>query len=333
MAKRIAINGFGRIGRLTFRNLMEMDDVEVVAINDLTDNAVLAHLLKYDTAHGRFNGTVTATEDKIIVNGKEILATAERDPSKLPWSENNIDVVLECTGRFTKRSEMQMHIDAGAKKVVLSAPSKGSGHVPTVVLGVNNHAITAEETIYSNASCTTNCLTPIVKIIEDNWGIVVGSMTTIHAYTADQNLQDAPHSDLRRARAAAQNIVPTSTGAASATGEVIPSFIGKVSAIAVRVPVITGSMVELNVVVEKVPTKAEINATFKKYAEGEMRGVLEYSEDPLVSSDIIGNKHSSIFDSKMTDVNGNMIKVVSWYDNEAGYSARLAELTQKIAFA
>ncbi len=333
MAKRIAINGFGRIGRLTFRNLMEMDDVEVVAINDLTDNAVLAHLLKYDTAHGRFNGTVTATEDKIIVNGKEILATAERDPSKLPWAENNIDVVLECTGRFTKREQMQMHIDAGAKKVVLSAPSKGSAYVPTVVLGVNNHAITTEETIYSNASCTTNCLTPIVKIIEDNWGIVVGSMTTIHAYTADQNLQDAPHGDLRRARAAAQNIVPTSTGAASATGEVIPSFIGKVSAIAVRVPVITGSMVELNVVVEKVPTKAEINATFRKYAEGEMRGVLEYSEDPLVSSDIIGNKHSSIFDSLMTAVNGNMIKVVSWYDNEAGYSARLAELTQKIAFA
>ncbi len=333
MAKRIAINGFGRIGRLTFRNLIEMDDVEVVAINDLTDNRMLAHLLKYDTAHGRFNGTVDFTDDKLIVNGKEIVATAERDPSKLPWAENNIDVVLECTGRFRSREKASMHVSAGAKKVVISAPAKGSAGVSTVVLGVNNENISTDESIYSNASCTTNCLAPVVKIIEDNFGIINGTMTTTHAYTADQNLQDAPHEDMRRARAAAQNIVPTSTGAASATGKVIPSFAGKIFAIAVRVPVVTGSMVELNVVVDKVPSVEEINATFKKYAEGEMKGVLEYSEDPLVSSDIVGNKHSSIFDSLMTAVNGNMIKVVSWYDNEAGYSARLAELAYKVATA
>lgn len=333
MAKRIAINGFGRIGRLTFRNLLEMDDVEVVAINDLTDNKMLAQLLKYDTAHGKFNGTVDFTEDKLIVNGKEILATAEKDPAKLPWKENEIDVVLECTGRFRTEKTAGLHVEAGAKKVVISAPAKGSGDIPTIVLGVNNEKISAEKAIYSNASCTTNCLSPVVKIIEDNFGIINGTMTTTHAYTADQRLQDAPHSDMRRARAAAQNIVPTSTGAASATGKVIPSFAGKVFAIAVRVPVITGSMVELNVVVDKVPTVEEINATFKKYAEGEMKGILEYSEDPLVSSDIIGNKHSSIFDSLMTATNGNMIKVVSWYDNEAGYSARLAELAHKLATA
>lgn len=330
MAKKIAINGFGRIGRLTFRNLMEMEGVEVVAINDLTDNKMLAHLLKYDTAHGKFNGTVDYTEDKLIVNGIEILATAEKDPTKLPWAANGVDVVVESTGRFRTRAQAGMHIEAGAKKVVISAPAKGGDPVPTVVLGVNDADLQKEDSVYSNASCTTNCLSPVVKILEDNFGIVVGSMTTTHAYTADQNLQDAPHKDMRRARAAAQNIVPTTTGAATATGKVIPSFSGKVSAIAVRVPVVTGSMIELNVVVEKVPTLEELNATFKRYAEGDMKGILEYSEDPIVSSDIIGNKHSSIFDSLMTTVNQNMVKVVSWYDNEAGYSARLAEMAAKL---
>lgn len=331
MAKRIAINGFGRIGRLTFRNLVEMEGVEVVAINDLTDNQTLAHLLKYDSAHGKFKGTVESTDDKLIVNGKAIAALAEKDPTKLPWDKHNVDVVLECTGRFVSREDASKHLEAGAKRVIISAPSKGSAHVETIVLGVNDEKITEDEKVFSNASCTTNCMAPVIKIIDDNWGVVVGSMTTIHAYTQDQNLQDAPHKDLRRARAAALNIVPTETGAASASGKVVPSTKGKISAIAIRVPVITGSMVELNIVVENVPTVKEINAKFKEMADGPMKGVLEYSTDPLVSTDIIGNKHSSIFDSQMTDVNKNMIKVVSWYDNEAGYSARLAEAAYKIA--
>lgn len=330
MAKRIAINGFGRIGRLTFRNLVEREDVEVVAINDLTDNATLAHLLKYDSAHGPFKGTVAATEHDITVNGKKIVALAERDPSKLPWKELDVDVVLECTGIFLSREKASLHLQAGAKKVILSAPSKGKD-IQTIVLGVNDDELDPEETIYSNASCTTNCFSPVAKILNDNWGIVTGSMTTIHAYTADQNLQDSPHSDLRRARAAALNIVPTSTGAAKATAEVIPSIKGKFSAIAFRVPVITGSMVEVNCVLEKEASVEEINAKFKEMADGSLKGILEYSTEELVSTDIIGNKHSSIFDSKLTDANGKMIKVVSWYDNEAGYSARLADLTVKVA--
>jgi len=330
MAKKIAINGFGRIGRLTFRNLIERDDVEIVAINDLTDNATLAHLLKYDSAHGTFAGTVEATDEDITVNGKKIVALSERDPSKLPWKEHEVDVVLECTGIFRTREKAGMHLDAGAKKVIISAPGKGGG-VQTIVLGVNDDNINPDETIYSNASCTTNCFAPVAKIINDNWGIVFGSMTTTHAYTADQNIQDAPHSDLRRARAAAFNIVPTSTGAAIATGKVVPEIAGKFSAMAVRVPVITGSMVEVNCQVEKEVTAEEINAKFKSMAEGDMKGVLEYATSELVSSDIVGNKHSSIFDSKLTEANGKMIKVVSWYDNEAGYSARLADLTMRVA--
>lgn len=329
MAKRIAINGFGRIGRLTFRNLMKMDDVEVVAINDLTDNQTLAHLLKYDSAQGPFEGTVSATEDKFIVNGKEILALSERNPAALPWKENNVDLVLECTGIFRTKEKAGMHLEAGAKDVVISAPAKGGG-VQTIVLGVNDDELDRRHNVFSNASCTTNCLAPVVKILDENFGIQYGSMTTTHAYTADQNIQDAPHSDLRRARAAAFNIVPTETGAASAVGKVIPSIAGKLFAIALRVPVITGSLVELNVVLDKVPTVEEINAKFKEAAEGPMKGILEYCEDPIVSSDIVRNPHSSIFDSLMTDVNMNMVKVVSWYDNEAGYSARLADLAHLI---
>jgi glyceraldehyde 3-phosphate dehydrogenase len=326
---RIAINGFGRIGRLTFRNLIENDNVEVVAINDLTDNATLAHLLKFDSAHGKFNGTVEASDTHLTVNGQDILATAIRNPEELPWKENNVDIVLECTGIFRNKEKAGMHLTAGAKRVLLSAPAKGGG-IKTVVLGVNGDDINDSDTIISNASCTTNCLAPIVKVIVDNWGFQRGSLTTTHAYTADQNIQDAPHSDLRRARAAAANIVPTSTGAADAVGLVIPDVIGKMFAIAVRVPVITGSMIELNVLLDKEVSKEEINATFKKYAEGELKGVLEYSTDPLVSSDIIGNKHSSIFDSMMTNTMGNMVKLVSWYDNEAGYSARLADLAASL---
>ncbi len=329
MSKKIAINGFGRIGRLTFRNLIQREGVEVVAINDLTDNQTLAHLLKYDSAQGPFEGTVEATDDKLIVNGKEIMATSERNPEALPWEATGVDLVLECTGVFRSKEKAGLHLNAGAKDVVISAPAKGDG-VQTIVLGVNDDELDRRHNVFSNASCTTNCLAPVAKIINDNYGLVNGSMTTIHAYTADQRIQDAPHSDLRRARAAAFNIVPTSTGAASAVGKVIPAVAGKLNAIAVRVPVITGSMIEVNAIVEKVPTAEEINAKFKEMAEGPMKGILQYSEDPLVSSDIVRNPYSSIFDSQMTSVNGNMIKVVSWYDNEAGYSARLADLAVMI---
>lgn len=327
--KKIAINGFGRIGRLTFRNLINNDQVEVVAINDLTDNETLAHLLKYDSAQGPFEGTVEATKDKLIVNGQDIIALSERNPEALPWADHGVDLVLECTGIFRNKEKAGMHLTAGAKDVVLSAPGKGDG-IQTIVLGVNDDELDRSGNIFSNASCTTNCLAPVVKIMDENFGIVNGSMTTIHAYTADQNIQDAPHSDLRRARAAAFNIVPTSTGAATAVGKVYPAVKGKLFAIAVRVPVITGSMIELNVVVDNVPTADEVNAKFKEAAEGAMKGILQYATDPLVSSDIVRNPYSSIFDSLMTEVNGNMVKVVSWYDNEAGYSARLADLALHI---
>ncbi|MEM9548814.1 MAG: type I glyceraldehyde-3-phosphate dehydrogenase [Bacteroidota bacterium] len=328
--KRVAINGFGRIGRLTFRNLLSNSDVEIVAINDLTDNGTLAHLLKYDSAHGQFNGTVDYTDDKLIVNGHEILASSTRNPEELPWAENNIDVVLECTGIFRSKDGASKHITAGAKKVVISAPGKGDG-IKTIVLGVNGDELTGDETVISNASCTTNCLAPICKIVNDNWGFKTGSLTTTHAYTADQRIQDAPHSDLRRARAAAYNIVPTSTGAANAVGLVVPEVSGKMFAMAIRVPVITGSLIELNVMVEKDVTIEEVNAKFKEMAEGPMKGILQFETDPIVSSDIVGNKHSSIFDSLLTDVkDGRFVKLVSWYDNEAGYSARLADLVAKV---
>ncbi|MCR9100431.1 MAG: type I glyceraldehyde-3-phosphate dehydrogenase [bacterium] len=329
MAKKVAINGFGRIGRLTFRNLLQKEGIEVVAINDLTDNQTLAHLLKYDSAQGPFEGTVEANDDGFIVNGKNIHSYAIRNPEELPWAELGVDLVLECTGIFRSKEKAGLHLKAGAKDVVISAPAKG-GDVQTIVLGVNDDELDRRANVFSNASCTTNCLAPVAKIIHENWGIQVGSMTTTHAYTADQNIQDAPHSDLRRARAAAFNIVPTSTGAASATGKVIPELKGKLSAIALRVPVITGSMVELNVMLDKEVTAEEVNAKFKEMAEGKLKGILEYSTDPLVSSDIVRNPHSSIFDSQMTDVNGKLLKVVSWYDNEAGYSARLADLTDMI---
>lgn len=330
MSKKVAINGFGRIGRLTFRNLLNNPDIEVVAINDLTDNATLAHLFKYDSAHGIFEGTVDSTDDHLIINGTKINASAERNPANLPWKELGVDVVLECTGIFLAADKAKLHLEAGAKKVLLSAPGKGSG-IKTIVLGVNDDELSADQDIISNASCTTNCFAPVVKLLNDNWGIKVGSMTTTHAYTGDQNIQDAPHKDLRRARAAAVNIVPTSTGAAKAIGEVVPEVSGKISAIALRVPVVDGSLIEVNVLVEKNTTADEINAVFKAASEGKMKGVLEYCTIPIVSSDIIRNPHSSIFDSLMTEVmNGNFVKVVSWYDNEAGYSARLAQLTDRV---
>jgi len=327
--KRIAINGFGRIGRLTFRNLLNMKNVEVVAINDLTDNATLAHLLKYDSAHGPFEGTVKSTDTHLIVGRKKILATAIKDPAQLPWKKNKVDIVLECTGFFRTTELATKHIKAGAKKVLLSAPAK-SDEIKTVVIGVNDHEVKRTDKIISNASCTTNCLAPLVKVIKENWGLVQGSMTTIHAYTGDQNMQDAPHSDLRRARAAAYNIVPTSTGAAKAVTKVIDGMEGKLLAMAVRVPIITGSLVELNVLIDKDTTVEKVNKVFKKYSKGALKGVLQYMEDPIVSSDIVRNPHSSIYDSLLTQVSGRMLKVVSWYDNEAGYSARLAQLAGQV---
>jgi glyceraldehyde 3-phosphate dehydrogenase len=331
MAKRIAINGFGRIGRLTLRNLLSKKDIEVVAINDLTDNKTLAHLFKYDSAQGMFKGKVSADDKFITINGKKITALTERNPSALPWKKLKVDVVLECTGIFRDKTKAGMHLEAGAKKVVLSAPGKGEG-IQTIVLGVNDQTLDIKNNIFSNASCTTNCLSPVIKTLNETWGIKYGSVNTTHGFTSDQNIQDAPHSDLRRARAATVNIVPTTTGAAVATGLVIPEVAGKLSAMAFRVPVITGSLVEVNVVLEKDTTADEVNAVFAKMAKGKMRGILQYNEDPIVSSDIIGNKYSSVFDSLLTNViGGNFVKVVSWYDNEAGYSARLADLTVKIA--
>ena len=330
MAKKIAINGFGRIGRLTFRNLLGKEGIEVAAINDLTDNHTLAHLLKYDSAQGPFEGTVEATDEALIVNGQKIKATSERNPENLPWADMGVDIVLECTGIFRSKEAAGKHLTAGAKDVIISAPAKGSD-VQTIVLGVNEGDLDRRANVFSNASCTTNCLAPLVKILNDNWGINGGSMTTIHAYTADQRIQDAPHSDLRRARAAAYNIVPTSTGAAKAVNLVYKGIEGKLMAIAVRVPTITGSMVELNVVMDKPVTVEGVNAKFKEAAEGPMKGILQYTEDPIVSSDIVRNTHSSIFDAGLTQVNGNMLKVVSWYDNEAGYSARLADMAHLIA--
>ena len=315
--KRVAINGFGRIGRLTFRNLLENKNIEVVAINDLTDNATLAHLLKYDSAHGAFDQKVTSTDTHIKVGRKNILAMSERDPSKLPWKKNKIDIVLECTGFFRTKDTAGMHLKAGAKKVIVSAPAKSSG-VKTIVMGVNDDQIKKTDKLLSNASCTTNCLAPLMKVVLENWGLVQGSMTTIHGYTGDQRLQDAPHNDLRRARAAAVNLIPTSTGAADAVTKVLDGVEGKLFAMAIRVPVITGSLVELNVIVEKDVTVEKINKVFKKYSRGALKGVLQYVEDPIVSSDIVRSKYSSIFDSQLTKVSGKMIKLVSWYDNEAG---------------
>ena len=326
---KVAINGFGRIGRLTFRNLLQNENVEVVAINDLTDNDTLAHLLKYDSAHGRFPGEVSVEGESITVNGQKIAALSERDPEKLPWGDMGVDIVLESTGIFRDEAGAGKHLTAGAKKVIISAPAKGG--IKTVVLGVNDDTLTGEEKILSNASCTTNCLAPMAKVLHESFGgIQKGFITTIHAYTADQRLQDAPHSDLRRARAAAINIVPTTTGAAKAVGLVLPDLKGRLDGNAVRVPTITGSITDLTCVLGREVSAEEVNQAMKKASEGPMKGVLEYTEDPIVSSDIIGNPHSSVFDALSTNVNGNMVKVLSWYDNEAGYSARTADLIVKV---
>lgn len=329
MGKRIAINGFGRIGRLTLRNLLSHKDVEIVAINDLTDNATLAHLFKHDSVHGKYPGEVSADANYIYIDGRKIDGLSEKDPAKLPWGAMNVDVVLECTGRFVGADDAGMHLTAGAKRVIISAPAKGD--IPTVVLGVNEEIIDPSHKIYSNASCTTNCLAPMVKVLDDAFGIEKGYMTTVHAYTSDQRIQDAPHSDLRRARTAAVNIIPTSTGAAKAVGLVLPHLKGKLDGGAMRVPVADGSITDFTVILKNPATADEINAAMKAAAEGPLKGVLEYSTAPLVSTDILGNPHSCIFDSELTKASGTMAKVVGWYDNEAGYSARLSDLALRIA--
>ena len=335
MAVRVGINGFGRIGRLTFRNMVARgDEFEIVGINDLTNNKTLATLLKYDSTHGRYDGSVDFDDKHIIVNGKKIQVLEVRNPAELPWGDLGVDVVIESTGVFTSRKTANKpgydsHLDAGAKRVVLSAPAKDDPDL-TVVLGVNDDALSAEMKCISNASCTTNCLAPVAKVLQDSFGIECGLMTTVHAYTNDQRLQDMPHSDLYRARSAAQNIIPTSTGAAKAVGLVIPELQGKLTGIALRVPVITGSVVDLTVNLGKKTSAEEVNAAVKVAAEGPLKGILCYTEDPIVSTDIIGDPHSSIFAAPFTQVmQDDMVKVISWYDNEWGYSVRTADLAAK----
>ncbi|MCA9102354.1 MAG: type I glyceraldehyde-3-phosphate dehydrogenase [Pirellulales bacterium] len=336
MAIKVAINGFGRIGRLVFRNLMARpSDFDVVAINDLTDNQMLATLLKYDSNHGRFDGTVEYNDESLIVNGKTIRAMAVRNPAELPWGELGVDVTVESTGIFTSRSSGEKagydtHLAAGSKRVVLSAPAKDGADL-TCVLGVNDHLLNADLKCVSNASCTTNCLAPVAKVLNDSFGIEKGLMTTVHAYTNDQNVQDLPHQDPYRARAAAINIIPSSTGAAKAVGLVIPELKGKLTGMAMRVPVSTGSVVDLVATLKKSVTAEEVNAAVKTAAEGPLKGILKYTEDPLVSTDIIGDPHSSIFAADWTNViEGNMVKVMSWYDNEWGYSCRTVDLIEKL---
>ena len=333
MAKiNVGINGFGRIGRLVMRAILkyQSDKVEVVGINDLTDAKTLAHLFKYDTAQGKFDGEVYADGSNLVINGQSISVTAERDPANLKWGDRGAEVVVESTGLFRNAETAGKHLDAGAEKVVISAPAKG-GDVQTIVLGVNDDEIDKSNNIFSNASCTTNCLAPMVKVLDENFGgVQKGFMTTIHAYTGDQALVDGPHKDLRRARAAATNIVPTTTGAAAAVGLVLPHLDGKLDGGAVRVPVLTGSLTDLTAVVGDDTTADEVLAAFKDAAEGDLNGILEYSDEELVSTDIIGNPHSCIFDSGTIKVEGNLVKVIGWYDNEAGYSARTAELITKI---
>lgn len=330
MTIRVGINGFGRIGRNFYRAITERGaDIEVVAINDLTDNHTLSHLLKYDSILGRLGKEVSYDDESITVNGHRMVVTAERDPKNLKWGELNVDIVVESTGFFTDANAAKAHIEAGAKKVIISAPAKNED--ATFVVGVNHTDYDpAKHNIISNASCTTNCLAPMAKVLDEKFGIVKGLMTTIHAYTGDQRLHDAPHRDLRRARAAAQNIVPTSTGAAKAVALVLPELKGKLDGFAMRVPVITGSATDLTFETTKEVSAEEINAAMKEAAEGELKGVLAYTEDPIVSTDIVTDAHASIFDAGLTKVIGNQVKVVSWYDNEWGYSNQLVSLTEYV---
>ncbi len=327
MAVKVGINGFGRIGRLVFRRGLELGGFDFVGVNDITDPATLAHLLKYDSVHGRFDGTVEVDGSDLIVNGDRLKITAERDPANLDWS--GVDVVVESTGIFRKREQCMNHINAGAKKVVLTVPPKDQVDA-VVVMGVNDGILTGDEKIISNASCTTNCLAPMVKVLHQSFGIEYGFMTTVHAYTNDQRLLDLPHKDLRRARAAAANIIPTTTGAAKAVGKVMPELDGKLDGMALRVPVPDGSITDLVATLAREVSAGEVNEAMRAAAEGSMKGIIEYCTDPVVSTDIVGNDHSCIFDSELTMAKGKMVKVVGWYDNEWGYSCRVVDLIKKI---
>jgi glyceraldehyde 3-phosphate dehydrogenase len=324
---KVAINGFGRIGRMTLRALQNHPTVEVIAINDLTDAKTLAHLFKYDTTHGHFPGEVSSTDNSISINGKEIKLLSEKDPANLPWEILGVDVVIESTGRFTDKAKAEAHLKAGAKKVLITAPATGG--VKTIVHGVNNDLIGGDQ-IYSTASCTTGAIAPVLFVLEKEFGIQSGYMVTVHAFTADQSLQDAPHKDLRRARAAAWSIIPTSTGAAKAIGDVLPNLKGKLDGYSYRVPVIDGSIADLSVNLKREVTKEEINKVLKSYADTSLKGIMQYTEEQFVSSDILGNTHSSIVDGSLTKTIGNLVKVVAWYDNEVGISNRIAELVAVI---
>jgi glyceraldehyde 3-phosphate dehydrogenase (phosphorylating) len=330
MAVKIGINGFGRIGRLVFRKLLSEGGFDIVAINDITDAKTLAYLLKYDSVHGRYKGTVSFEGDSIVVEGKKYRILAEKDPSKLPWKDLGADIVIEGTGIFTNREKLDLHIKAGAKKVLLTAPPKDEIDA-TVVLGVNDDVLTGKEKFVSNASCTTNCLAPMVKVLHQTFGVDHGFMTTIHSYTNDQRLLDLPHKDLRRARAAALSIIPTTTGAARTVGKVIPELNGKLDGYSLRVPTPDGSITDFVAVLKKPATKDQVNEAMKKASQTTMKGIMEYSEDDLVSSDIVGNSHSCIFDSKLTMAQGTTVKVFGWYDNEWGFSCRVVDLLKKIS--
>ena len=331
MAVKVGINGFGRIGRIVFRQMVENSNFEIVAINDITDTKTLGALLKYDSVHGKFKGTVEVTENSLIVNGKEIKVFAEKDPGKLPWKDLGVELVIESTGVFTSKEKVTPHLNAGAKKVIITAPAKGEVDA-TIVMGVNDNILTPEMTVISNASCTTNSIAPVIKILNDNLKIKKGLLTTVHSYTNDQRVLDLPHKDLRRARAAALNIIPTTTGAAKAVGLVIPELKGKLDGIALRVPTPDGSISDLTVEVEKSTTIEEVNQMIKKATENELKGILGYNEDPIVSSDIVGSTFAGIFDATLTNVvDGNLVKVCAWYDNENGYSAMVVKLAEKLA--
>jgi glyceraldehyde 3-phosphate dehydrogenase len=330
MAINIGINGFGRIGRLVFRRALQQGGFNVVGINDITDAKTLAYLLKYDSVHGIYDGEVKAEENAIVVNGKKYRVTAEKDPSRLPWKELGADIIIEGTGIFTSREKLQPHITAGAKKVLLTAPAKDEIDA-TVVLGVNDSVLTGKEQFVSNASCTTNCLAPMVKVLNDSFGLEQGFMTTIHSYTNDQKLLDLPHKDLRRARAAAMSIIPTTTGAARTVGKVIPELKGKLDGFSLRVPTPDASITDFVAQLKKPATREQVNDAMKAAAAGPMKGILQYTEEELVSTDIIGNEHSCIFDSKLTMAMGNTVKIFGWYDNEWGFSCRVVDLLKKIA--
>jgi glyceraldehyde 3-phosphate dehydrogenase len=326
---KIAINGFGRIGRIFLRSILTKPGIEVVAINDLTDAGTLAHLFKYDSVHGAFKGNLSFDNEYLYIDKHKIKILAETNPEALPWKQLQVDLVIESTGKFTSKGGAQKHISAGAKQVILSAPSADKS-VPTVVLGVNDQAIDLRSPILSNASCTTNNVAAMVKILDDNWGIVDGYITTVHSMTGDQNLHDAPHKDLRRARAASASIIPTTTGAAKAITSIFPHLEGKLGGAGIRVPVLNGSLTDFTCLLKRKPTVTEINAAFKSAAEGSLKGILEYTEDPIVSSDVLDNPHSCVFDALLTSIVGDLVKVVGWYDNESGYSNRLADLVEKI---